>query len=258
VTDVGKAVAAQYRALILPFPLSLSEEVASRLEEYVQHGGSLISEAAPGRIDEFGLSTRGEMSPRLRELFGVGQLGYTMVREPEGDSRWMPTERTWGEFLDATVLEGTGPMKGQKLRGNYYLQTFECRGADPILEYNGAAAGVARKIGKGRAWLLGTYVGHNGTAHRNEQTPLFVAELMNQCGVHRQNQGELLLQKRIGSEREAWVLTNPTDHDVTETISFPKGTSATDLLEGVISVVGGQARLFVKSLDVRVLIINKK
>jgi len=257
VTDIGSATAQQYKALVLPFPMSLSEDVAARLEQYVQNGGNLVSEAAPGRVDENGLSTRGEMSPKLRELFGVRQRSITMVPEPDEDVRWMPAERTWGEFLDATALEGTGIMKGQKVPAHYCLQTFEPKGSEPFLDYNGAAAGVTRKAGKGTAWLLGTYIGHNGNAYRKEQTPQFVRELMKQCGVRRQNEGELLVQKRVGAEREAWILTNPTDHDVTEMVTVPKGATVTDLLAGAVSVTGDQVKVAARSLDVQVLIIGR-
>jgi hypothetical protein len=106
--------------------------------------------------------------------------------------------------------------------------------------------------------LIGTYVGHSANAHHNEQTPRFVRELLKQCGVREAYQGELLLQRRMGAGREAWILTNPTDHDVVETIALPLGSSATDLLNSAIAVVEGQVRLSVKSLDVRALIISKK
>jgi len=36
---------------------------------------------------------------------GVRQRSITLVREPEGDVRWMPAERTWGEYLNPTALE---------------------------------------------------------------------------------------------------------------------------------------------------------
>ncbi len=83
--------------------------------------------------------------------------------------------------------------------------------------------------GKGTAWLLGTYVGHDGTAHRNDQTPQFVRELKKQCGVHWLNHRGLLLQKRIGAVREAWILTNPTDRDMTETIPKEQGYGPAEL-----------------------------
>jgi beta-galactosidase len=49
-----------YKALILPFPLWLSQKSAERLEKYVVRGGHFISEAAPGRMDEYGLCRRDE------------------------------------------------------------------------------------------------------------------------------------------------------------------------------------------------------
>ena len=108
-------------------------------------------------------------------------------------------------------------------------------------------------------WIrpFGAPLPYCSNAYRNEQTPQFVRELMKQCGVRRQNEGELLVQKRVGEEREAWVLTNPTDHDVTEMVTVPKGATVTDLLAGAVSVTGDQVKVAVRSLDVQVLIIGR-
>ena len=106
-----------YKAIVLPFPLSMSEEVASKLARYVRRGGNLISEACPGRLDEHGYARRGELSPTMGELFGVRQRSLTMVAEaypgscdePDaGTGRWSPTPRTWGEYLAPAMLVGTG------------------------------------------------------------------------------------------------------------------------------------------------------
>ena len=248
----------QYKTLILPFPLVLSEALAARLVRYVEEGGSLICEAAPGRVDENGFCNRGELSPVLAALFGVRQKSFTMVREPGGGARWSPPERTWGEYLDAQMLSGAGPLAGYRLRANVYLQTFECLpGAEPVLLAGAAAAGVRRRAGKGQAWLLGTYTGHSGTAYRDSAIDDCIRALLAACGVAREHDGRLILRKRILPNKEAWILTNPTESVVAERIPAHGWPHVEDLLGGDVARTGDSLEVSVDPLDVRVLVLSR-
>lgn len=246
-----------YAAVILPFPLSLSEALAGRLVRYVEGGGSLIAECAPGRIDENGICPRGELSPALAALFGVRQRAFTMVREPDGGVRWSPPERTWGEYLEAQMLEGVGPLAGECVRANVYLQTFGlvAEGVEPVLHCGGDVAGVRRRVGAGQAWLLGTYIGHSGTAYRDPAIQAAVRVLLAQCDVVPEHDGRLVVRKRVTQDKEAWVLTNPTGESLTETVALPPGWRAVDLLGAALTCVDGAVELTVGPLDVRVLIL---
>jgi len=282
VSELDKEYIGQYKVLILPFPISLSEEVAGKLARYVEGGGNLISEACPGRINEHATCNRGELSLTARELFGVSQQSFTMVREPadkfqsttikgeietclEGGQRWSPPERTWGEYLPATMLAGAGPLADCKLRANVYIETFTCQGSQPpigsiggqpILLYGDKVAGTVHCVGSGRAWLLGTFVGHNGTAYRDEDSRAFVRKLLAQCGVRAEHQGSLLLRKRVTPGKEAWILTNPTDQEITERIAVHGWSRVEDLLGDPIVREGDEVTLKVKGLDVRVLVVE--
>ena len=59
----------QYRVLILPRTLALSDEEAQEMVKYVQAGGHLIADHSPGWFDQH---LRGRASPVLDELFGIG------------------------------------------------------------------------------------------------------------------------------------------------------------------------------------------
>jgi len=250
--------ASDYHVLILPFPLSMSEAVAQRLAAYVESGGCLISEAAPGRINGEGFCNRGELSPALAALFNVRQTGFTMVREPEGGARWSPAERTWGEYLDAQMLDGAGPLAGGRLRANVYLQTFEALGgAEPVLRAGEAVAGVRRRAGKGQAWLLGTCVGHSGTAYRDPAIHTAVRTMLAECSVTPQHEGKLILRKRVTLAKEAWMFTNPTGEAVTESISVAGWPHVADLLGAPVERAGDSVNLTVGALDVRVLILSR-
>jgi hypothetical protein len=219
----------------------------------------LISEACPGRVSEHGYANRGELSPALGGLFGVEQAGLRMAREPDGGARWMPAERTWGEFLEPAMLEGAGPLKGHRARANLCVETFSCAGSRPILTHNGAVAGTVRKAGRGKAWLLGAYLGHTGTAYRDEATPAFVGALLAQCGVAPARAGALLLRKRAAAagDRQAWFLTNPTAADAVATVDVSGWPKVEDLLGGRLRRDGDTVEVAVAGLDVRVLVVSK-
>lgn len=256
-SELDEPYSAAYKALILPFPLSLSEELVAKLARYVAGGGNLISEACPGRMDAHGLCVRGELSPGAAALFGVRQTGLTMVREPQGGARWSPPERTWGEYLDEATLAGRGPLQGHTARANVYIETFDCLDSAPLLAYGDAVAGTVRAAGQGRAWLLGTYLGHNGAAYRGEPTAAFVRALLAQCGVAPGRADRLLLRKRVTANKEAWFLTNPTAGEISARVDVSGWRQVEDLLGEPLAVDGAEAALTVPGLDVRVLILRR-
>jgi hypothetical protein len=247
----------RYRAVILPFPLCLDESTVEKLAEYVASGGNLISEACPGRISPYSFANRGELSAAARELFGVSHESVTMVREPEGGARWSPAERSWGEYLDDTFLTGTGPLKGLKLRANVYVETFSCRGSKPILLLGEAIAGTVRDVGKGRAWLLGTYAGHNGTAYADEDSRALVRALLAACGVSAAHEGRLRLRRRCVEGKEAWMFTNQSPGPITERVDVSGWSRIDDLLGEPLPRAGSEVEVTVPGLDVRVLVLQR-
>jgi hypothetical protein len=138
-----------------------------------------------------------------------------------------------------------------------YIETFDVQAADPCLRYGDAVAGTVRSVGNGSAWLLGTYVGHNGTAYRDDQTRAFVRALLEQCGVRNAHEGELLLRKRVLAGKEAWLFTNPTERRITEGVDVSGWMTARDLLGESLLWEEDWIDLSVDSLDVRVLILER-
>ena len=249
---------ARYKALILPFPLSLAEDVVSELATYVRQGGNLISEACPGRIDDQATCNRGELSPGAASLFGARQVSLTMVREPAGGHRWSPTERTWGEYLDATMLRGCGALAGAQARANAYVEALEPLGSEACLMWGNQVAGVRHAVGKGTAWLLGTYLGHNGTAYGDGETRDLVRSLLACCGVGPWHSGRLLLRKRVLPDKEAWLFTNPTDEDITEQVDVSGWAQVEHLLGGPVQREGDRVAITVEGLDVGCLVLARR
>ena len=257
VSELSEAHVNDYKMLILPFPLSLSEAVAERLAAWVAKGGALVCEACPGRIDETAFCNRGELSPKMAELFGVRQESFTQVREPDGQMRWTPQPRTCGEILDATMLDGAGPLAGRRLRANVYIETYRPHGGEPVLHYGGAVAGTVRTVGAGRAWLLGTFVGHNGTAHRDAETRAAVQHLLDLSGVAVHRAGDLLIRRRVIEGKQAWLLTNPTDREATGVIPLEGMTLADDLLgDAVVARDASSVTVRVPPVNVSCIILE--
>jgi beta-galactosidase len=246
----------QYNAIIMPFPLSVSDKKIKKLGEYVRRGGNLISEAAVTRFTENAYCNRGEISGEAASLFGVKQKSFTMVSEPGNGHRWSPPTRTWGEFREATMLDGKETLSGLKTRANVYLQTFDCTDSKPCLYAGDQIAGTVKSYGKGKTWLFGTYIGHSGTAYKDANTPLFVKSLMKQCAVLPEHEGQLLLRRRKISGKEAWVITNPTDHAVTESFNINDWKTATDLMDQPIAIKDRTVKVSLESLDVSVIILQ--
>ena len=256
-SQLGEDRVKNYKAIIVPLPLSMGDDVAEKLAEYAKAGGNVILEAAPGRLNEAAFAVRGEISPVLRKILGVSQKRFTLVREPGETDRWSQPERTWGEYADACFLEGEAALSGCRIRANMYLQTFVADDSEIVLCLNGEPAGVCRAYGRGRMWLLGTYIGPSGTAYREEDTPRAVRKMLDACGVKPCHNGKLLLKKRTGIREEAWFITNPFRETIEESFSLPQDAKATDLFGSDVTIKDGIAVVKVEPLDVRVLIIRR-
>ncbi len=248
---------AAYRVLVLPFPLTIGDAQAAKLAAYVNGGGTLVLEACAGRINEYGVCRRGELAPALAELAGVRQASLTMVREPQNGHRWMPGERTWGEFRDAIWLRGDGPLAGHELRANLYVQTFTLAGGQAVLHCGEDVAGVHRQVGAGQVWLLGSFVGHGGTAYRDPRHHAAIGALLDACGVPSDAVGKLLRRRRVTAQQEAWLLTNPTDKAECAAVDVTGFTRAELLGGGPLPINGNRVLLSVNSLDVVVLVLSR-
>ena len=257
-SQINKTTANQYKALVLPVPIYLSAKDAERMQDYVSSGGNLISEAGAGRINENLMAERGEISPVIAKMAGVQQKSFTIVNEPNNSRRWTPTERSWGEFLPSAWLEGQGVLSGQKMLANYYLQTFELQGGTPVFKAGNEVAGVVNNYGKGKIWLFGTFFGHGGTAYFKDTNLEFVKKLMDEAGVSSQKIGEILVQKRIKGNKEAWILTNPTRSNVTERLDISRMKNVEVLFGDHIRIKKNIAEIQMKSLEIAVIVFENK
>jgi beta-galactosidase len=244
----------RYRALILPFPLALGATVIDTLRRFVTTGGTLVSEACPGRFDPYGFGTDGEMPAALVDLFGARHAGLAMLRA-RGEGHPTDAEDPLArDGIEQRELTGSGAFTAHAVSPSYYLQTLAVTQAVPILKDGESVTGSAVTFGKGRAYLIGTLLGEGALLHRDARNGRFLAALLATAGVAPDRVGRLVRRRRILGRQTAWFLFNNSDLAVEERVPT-EGREARDLYGESLIVEEGQVRLRLGPRDVRCLIL---
>lgn len=247
-----------YKLLVLPMPLSISEQVATQLQGYVRQGGCLLSEACPGRFDSSGFGNRGELSKTMAELFGVAQSSLTLVEEPQGGERWRMHSLGYGDYLDSCVMEGCDWLTDVQLTPNLYLTTFEIGQGKALMTAQGGCCAVERTLDQGTALLFGSFLGHSGTAYRSEMSAKFVQRLTDKLALGVAYRGQMLVRELARGDECGVVVTNPQRDTVTEQLELPAGCTAAITLFGEKLVCNnGTVTISLQPLDMTAIIFQK-
>jgi beta-galactosidase len=218
----------QYKIVYLPYPVMLKEETAAKLRDYVEKGGTLISEGLPAYFGTQGRA--GATQPRygLDDLFGA--------------------KETYVEFtpdlLNKLVLE----VNGFKINGSYFFQEYEAVGGKAVGHYtNGHVAAVQNRKGAGNTLLIGTYPGAGYYHHHTPESKAFFAGLLKLAGVEQQLRTDNnTVQARLHAGAGASYLwaTNPARTEAKVTISVgssgPQFHTAADVWGNREIAVGGR------------------
>jgi hypothetical protein len=166
-------------------------------------------------------------------VFGVKHKFLQMVYEPEYQHNFTPHPRTWGEYLDPAEFTGTGIFDGHILRANIYVQGFELNGADEILAYDGMTAGAVNNYGKGKAVIIGSYIGHNGHTYRNDASNNFVRKLLSLAGIECADNDGVNIRERRADGKKAYIIFNTTNES--KTVALPVDGKYLDSYGGKIN-----------------------
>ena len=246
----------EYKALIQPFGLALSEEVMKAYQNHVQEGGVLICEATPGRLGKYGYGFATEMGPGISELFGAAHKRVVTVREPHDGAKWSGVDRTYGDSVEYRDLVGTGEAMGLNVAPAYHLQTLTLTTGQALLRSREDVAGCVNKFGTGRAYLIGTLLGHALLAYDDKRNGVFLAHLLAGAKVKPDRVGRLQRRRRVLGSQAAWFLFNTTGAPVEEVVALENYKTARDLLGAELPAVPGGVRVRVEPLDVHCLILG--
>ncbi len=167
--NAAKALA-RYKTVILPYPLMLTSAAARGLREYVSAGGTLISEARPAWNDERGFANDRIPGAGLDEVFAAREA---VLRSPES------TEIT----LASAAIPGTAG--GDKFKGYGFEEHLQPgAGAEVLARFSGGEPAItSARFGKGRAVLIGSFVGIGIEKEPGSAGARLLAGLAQQAGV---------------------------------------------------------------------------
>ena len=173
INELSSGVLKSYKLVILPYPLMLPEAAITPLRQYVENGGTLVSEARPGWNNEKGYASETIPGMGLSEVMGCRETAVQVASKGRTSLHWTGTE-----------IPGLSP--GESLPGRWYEETLEpvSGAARVVARYaNNAPAAVASRFGRGRTLTLGSYL---SAAYETSPTPAaarFYAGLLEWAGV---------------------------------------------------------------------------
>lgn len=158
----------QYKLLVVPYPVMMSKSHIKRLIEYVKGGGTLVAEARCGWNDERGFSSEVIPGGGLHEVFGCRE-SYLMPLEKTSTIRIITSHESLpflkqGDTLDALFFEEGFELINDR---SEVLAEFE----------NGKPAIVYSSYGKGKAIIIGSFIGSAYHHFKNPHNAKFLVGL---------------------------------------------------------------------------------
>jgi beta-galactosidase GanA len=168
VDDLGTPRAAGYKLIIAPYPVQMSESNVNKLVAYVKDGGTLVTEARCGWVDEKGHSSPVIPGGGLSEVLGCRE------------SEILPVPKT--SAIRVTAAHEALPLlrPGDTLDALFFEESFDVSGKDSrvLAEFSdGRPAIVYAPYGKGRAMIVGSFPGSAYFHFKNPANGRFFAGL---------------------------------------------------------------------------------
>jgi hypothetical protein len=168
VRDLGTARAEGYKLLIAPYPVMMSRPHVGALVEYVRGGGTLLAEARCGWIDEKGASSPVVPGGGLDQVLGCREIELT------------PLAKTG--TITITAADEAFPLlkPGDTLDSLFFEESFDVfGGASRVVAAfsDGRPAVVAAPFGRGRAIIVGSFLGSAYHHFKNPNNGKFFAGL---------------------------------------------------------------------------------
>jgi beta-galactosidase len=176
VNDLGTPRAAGYRLLVAPYPVQMSQADVRKLIEFVRAGGTLVTEARCGWVDETGASSPVVPGAGLSEALGCRE------------SELLPVARTSPIRIKASHESIPLLRPGDTLDALFFEESFDVFGMESrvLAEFSdGRPAMVYAPFGKGRALIVGSFPGSAYYHFKNPNNGRFFAGLADWLKVTR-------------------------------------------------------------------------
>jgi beta-galactosidase len=209
--DLGR-----YKIVYLAYPVMLNSATAKKLRQYVEQGGTLISEGLPGYFGDHGRAAASQPGGGLDQVFGARESYVEFTPD----------------LLDNLQFE----VKGATIYGRYFLQEYTPAGGQSAGRYaNGHVAAIENRFGSGRTLLVGTFPGAGYDLHHSPAAKTFFAGLLKLASVEprlRTDNAAVQARMHTGTGGSYLWVVNPSRQDSQVTVSLaaaPAFTSAKDI-----------------------------
>ena len=142
--EQGSLNSGKYKILILPFSVALSPAEVRNIASFVESGGVVIADAAPGLMDQH---CAWRLDNSVNELFGITSASASnrSFKSVEGPRRIVGEGGSWG--LSADALGGLA-LAESSIKASTGLSLFRIGETDTV---------ITRRIGKGSTIYLNTF-----------------------------------------------------------------------------------------------------
>lgn len=161
----------QYKIVFLPYSVMLRESVAAGIKRYVENGGTAVAEARLGWNDDRGFASAVIPGLGLSQVFGAQEKQIRPVDKPQ------------------ILLEASGRLPGiahgQQAAGDAFEEDLDpSTGAEVLGRFSsGEPAIVENSFGKGRAIIIGSFMGLAYDRDPSDSTRQLLISLARAAGV---------------------------------------------------------------------------
>jgi beta-galactosidase len=265
--EVIKGILSNYKVLIVPFPYTLNKEVCAEIEEWVKKGGVIIGEA-----NFAGWNMEGGHHEKIIPGYGLHKMFKAregLVEPPNknrvtrlGITKDFVYKRRGTQTKDHVVTEYLNVLNDkisvdehgvriiikkdidllrpfEEIRGSIIKETLITEGAEVIAEFDtGEPAVTVADYGKGKAVLIGSYIGLPVLSPGHESNLDFIASLVNYTSdVKRINTDKRKVRVDIlkdAAKDVMLIVQNLTSEFVESCVNIPyeKQTSLKEIFNG--------------------------
>jgi beta-galactosidase len=175
--DLENEDLSQYKLVLLPWLMMLTQEAADGIKNYVENGGFAVAEARTGWNDERGYSSDVIPGMGLSEVFGVREKEVWMREE------LLPMPLTNNSSILADDI-------GASLSGFLYGTTFDLLNEDDTniiasFDQTGDPVVVHHTYGRGQTVAIGSFLGLANHPNQTEENNRFILGLTELAGVEK-------------------------------------------------------------------------
>lgn len=169
--QITKGELSKYKALILPFTMSLSSQQAEAIKKFVKDGGLVIADVAPGVMDG---SCKTLEKSSLSDLFGADIVGFDWSRKPQKVQ--MP-QSSWNNMTLAphSIEKAVGSMDVKVTTGKSF--------GTSIKDGDTVNTMIVNNYGKGKAVFLNFFLSHLNDLYVGYQDSQLLSSLLSAGGV---------------------------------------------------------------------------